>query len=159
MELSAGKFIDFTNILWLDVILNAVLIVNAIGLMMWIVWGVKERRQGVRAAVRTAYEKSGHARGWKPRTRWIMAGLALAGAFALMILGAILKADSHEGGALTLGWGVAYTALWLVAGPFLRPVTAPRPPHSRDWAPASPAPASRPGDTGTSTDTSTGTDT
>lgn len=53
----------------------------------------------------------------------------------LVILGAILKADSHQGGDLALGWGVAFAALWFLAGPFLRSVTAPRPPRSRDWAP------------------------
>ncbi|MFF3645605.1 hypothetical protein [Streptomyces sp. NPDC002564] len=134
MEVSAGKFIDYTDVLWLDIILNAVFIANVIGLSLWVSWGFKERRQGVRGAVRKAFEKAGHANGWKPRTRWTLAGVALAGDVTLMVIGAVLLTAADHGGGVTLGWGIAYAALWLLAIPLCRPVGGPRPPHSKDWA-------------------------
>ncbi|WP_369214253.1 hypothetical protein [Streptomyces flavofungini] len=133
MEVSAGKFIDYTGVLWLDVILNAVFLCNTVGLSFWIAWGIKERRQGVEGAVRKALKKAGHASGWKPRTRWTMAGVAVGANVALMVLGAVLMATSKQGGGIALGWGITYTVLWLVAGPLLRPVAGKRPEHSREW--------------------------
>lgn len=134
MTISAGRFIDYTHVGWLDVILNAVFFVNVVGLSFWIAWGIKERRRGVRGAIRKAFEQSGHANGWKPRTRWIMAGVAMAGALAVLLLGAILTANDESGGHTTMAWGGIYAGLWLLAGPLLRPVSGPRPQHAKEWA-------------------------
>ncbi|MEU6481930.1 hypothetical protein ABZ858_34675 [Streptomyces sp. NPDC047017] len=134
VETGAGRFIDYTHVLWLDGILNAGMLLNLVGFMLWIVWGFRERRHGIRGALRKTYEKSPHANGWKPRTRWILAGGSAAVAVGLLILGAALSSSGRAEGHAALTMGGVWAGLWLLAGPLLRPVAGERPRHSQDWA-------------------------
>ncbi|MFE9393283.1 hypothetical protein [Streptomyces sp. NPDC006784] len=134
VEISAGKFVEFTHVLWLDIVLNAGMILNMVGIMLWTVWGFRERRHGIRGALRKAYKKSSDAGGWKPRTRWILAGVSVAVAVGLLILGAALSSAGREEGHAALTMGGVLAGLWLPVGPLLRPVPGERPERSKEWA-------------------------
>jgi hypothetical protein len=134
MQIGAGKFIDFTQVLWLDIILNAGMIINIIGLTFWIGWGIKERRQGVRGAVRKAHKESGHANGWKPRTRWVWAALSTAVWAGWLVLGAALLVSGRGEAEVPLWLGGICGGLWTLAMPLFRPLPGDRPQHSEEWA-------------------------
>ncbi|MGW7277368.1 hypothetical protein ACWGIV_03445 [Streptomyces sp. NPDC054844] len=134
MQLAAGKFVDFTDVLWQDIILNLAFIGAIPGLGFWIVWGYRERKRGVRGALEHEWKRGQpHTlRAWKPRTRWIWAWVSLGATGTLLGFGAVLRiADPDDGDALAvLTLGGIYAVIWVVAFPLCRPRPGARPEHA-----------------------------
>ncbi|WP_199547382.1 hypothetical protein [Streptomyces sp. N35] len=120
----ADKFVDYTEVGWIDIILNIAGILAILGLLSWIVWGVMERRHGVRGAARRIEEKGNTTPGRRINTRVILAVLSVVGSLVLLGFGIALNGRSGslgENAGLMLVEAVLFLGLWLFAGVFWRP--------------------------------------
>ncbi|MFF3485447.1 hypothetical protein ACFYXC_19585 [Streptomyces sp. NPDC002701] len=135
----AATFVTFTDVLWQDILLNLAFIAAVPGLGTWIVWGVRERRRGVRGALEHEWKRGQPStlRGWKPRNRWIGAWISLGATAILLVFGAVLRVidpgDDEALGVLAIG-GI-YAVVWAVALPLCRPLPGPRPEHATQGPP------------------------
>jgi hypothetical protein len=123
---AAGKFVDFTDVLWQDVLLNVSFLAGITGVLLWFAWWWQERRHGVRGAA----EKY-RAPGRRMRTRRVLAGLSLVGALVQIGFGIALVTGGDpdgDGRALLVFGGVPAVA-WLCVLPLCRPL--PRPADDR----------------------------
>ncbi|SDK73677.1 hypothetical protein SAMN05421806_11166 [Streptomyces indicus] len=124
VQSARGKFVDFTDVLWMDIVLNLAWIMMLVGLFSWIGWGYLERRHGVRGAVRRHDEKSGSLPGRRLRVRKVLVGLSVASALVLVGFGLGLNGrpgQEGEDAGLLLWTGVGALVVWLLGVVFLRP--------------------------------------
>ncbi|WP_165331327.1 hypothetical protein [Streptomyces mesophilus] len=124
----ADKFVDYTEVAWIDILLNIAVILAFIGLLSWITWGFLERRHGAREAARRHDEKGGSVPGRHVRTRMILGALSVVGSLALLGFGLALAGRSGtlgENAGLMQVEGALFLALWLFAGVFWRPRRGP----------------------------------
>ncbi|MYT73366.1 MULTISPECIES: hypothetical protein [unclassified Streptomyces] len=123
-ELASGKFVDYTHVLWMDIILNITWLLAVIGLLSWITWGFLERRHGIRGAVRRHDARGGRMPGRRVTTRTALAVLSVAGSSVQLGFGIALWGRSGEqgdsAGLLVISGGLCL-AVWLFAGVFWRP--------------------------------------
>jgi hypothetical protein len=135
----AATFVTFTDVLWQDILLNLAFIAAVPGLGTWIVWGVRERRRGVRGALEHEWKRDQPStlRGWKPRNRWIGAWISLGATATLLVFGAVLRViDPRDDEALgVLAIGGIHAVVWAVALPLCRPLPGPRPEHATQGPP------------------------
>ncbi|MFI0242017.1 hypothetical protein [Streptomyces sp. NPDC016845] len=126
MELASGKFVDYTEVLWVDIILNLTWLLAVLGLLSWITWGFLERRHGIRGAVRRHDAKGGSMPGRRVTTRTVLAVLSVVGSLVQVGFGIALWGRSGEqgdsAGLLVVSGGLCL-ALWVSAGVFWRPRT------------------------------------
>ncbi|MFJ9041134.1 hypothetical protein ACIRF8_31770 [Streptomyces sp. NPDC102406] len=123
-ELASGKFVDYTEVLWMDIILNLTWLLAVLGLFSWITWGFLERRHGIRGAVRRHEAKGGSTPGRRVTTRTVLAVLSVVGSLVHVGFGIALWGRSGEQGdsaGLLVVFGGLCLALWMFAGVFWRP--------------------------------------
>ncbi|MHB9757405.1 hypothetical protein ACYBSK_23765 [Streptomyces sp. BYX5S] len=124
VELASGKFVDYTHVLWMDIILNLTWILAVLGLLCWITWGFLERRHGIRGAARRHDAKGGNTPGRRLTTRTVLAVLSVAGSLVQLGFGIALWGRSGEQGdsaGLLVISGALCLVVWLSAGVFWRP--------------------------------------
>ncbi|MFJ2743450.1 hypothetical protein ACIO3O_27800 [Streptomyces sp. NPDC087440] len=124
MPLAAGKFIDYTGVLWQDIILNIATIAAMVGLVLRIAWWWRERKLGVRGAAERNEDPKRHMSGHKVRTRRIWAAASVAGTVLLLAFGGVLMLRGNEDGGTAVLFGGIFALAWLVAAPVCR--TRPR---------------------------------
>ncbi|CAM5351247.1 hypothetical protein GCM10010329_40810 [Streptomyces spiroverticillatus] len=129
----AGKFVDFTGVLWKDIVLNVSFIFGMLGVLVWIAWWVQERRRGVRGAA----ENPPLTLGRRMVTRRVLGVLSVAGTLALLGFGiALATGDDPEGNAgFLLVLGGLFAVAWLVALVLGRPLPRPADDRSVKHAP------------------------
>lgn len=120
-EHAAGRFVEFTSVLWIDIVLNAAYVATLPGLLLWIGWGVRERRYGPRGAKERNRQPKRYMAAGRPRTRWILAWVSVAGALVQLAMGVALEIRGWED--VTFAWvmGLVFALVWACVMPLLRP--------------------------------------
>ncbi|GAA3486647.1 hypothetical protein GCM10018987_07260 [Streptomyces cremeus] len=133
ITLAASKLTRFTDVGWLDFLLNAALYLGFLGVGVWITWWWQERKRGVRGAA----EKHRLAVGRRMRTRRILAALSMVGALAQIGVGIALttRSDPDDDGQFLLVTGGLVVLAWLFALPLCRPLPRPADDRSVKHAP------------------------
>ncbi|MFI5808307.1 hypothetical protein [Streptomyces sp. NPDC051561] len=126
-----GKLARYTDVLWLDILLNCAFYLSVLGVACWIAWWWQERKRGVRGAA----EKNRTAVGRRLRTRRVLAGLSIAGSLAQLGFGIPLTVRGDGDGGMLLLFGGLTAVAWLFALPLCRPLPRPTDDRSRGGGP------------------------
>ncbi|MFJ8826675.1 hypothetical protein ACIREE_33505 [Streptomyces sp. NPDC102467] len=113
--LARGKFIDYTHVGWLDVLLNIAVIAALWGLFAWIAGAWRDRRPRPDEP-----EKKGPS----ARTRMIALPLSVVGALVMLATGIVVRGDAAprgEDASFLIVAGLVVLVFWAAAGWWLRP--------------------------------------
>ncbi|MFD6416826.1 hypothetical protein [Streptomyces sp. NPDC060194] len=121
----AGKLMEFTGVVWQDLLLNALTAAAAYGVIVWFIWWRREWKYGNEGAVKRYKGDEQRNDGLRARSRWIMAAVSIPAALILAGYGLVLwlgtSGKASGGGLLALVLAGVLLLAWPVLLRFARP--------------------------------------